>query len=62
MYQRPIRNSYSEKSPGERFCDVIIDGDEVILKSRVKGSEAKIKYDDLCNQVDIAKQMAQKRS
>lgn len=61
MYQRAIRNSYSEKNPGERFCDVFIDGDEVILRSRVKGNEAKIKYDDLCNQVDIAKELAKKK-
>lgn len=59
MVRKTILNLRSTKPQPPRFCDVIVDGDEVTLEVKVdKDKVETINWDDLEYQVQVAKKMA----
>ncbi|MGI6633821.1 MAG: hypothetical protein ACOX7B_01395 [Christensenellales bacterium] len=58
MVKRPIRNLQSNKPIQPRFCDVIIEGDQVFLEKKSdKNKYEKISWDDVVYQVEAAKKI-----
>lgn len=56
MIKRPIRNLHSDRPTPPRFCNVIIDGDEVFLENKTdKNKYQTIPWDDVVYQVEAAK-------
>ncbi len=59
MVRKTILNLRSTKPQPPRFCDVIVDGDEVTLEVKMdKDKVETINWDDLEYQVQVAKKMA----
>lgn len=59
MVRKSILNLRSTKPQPPRFCDVIVDGDEVTLEVKMdKDKLETINWDDLEYQVMVAKKMA----
>ena len=59
MVRKSILNLRSTKPQPPRFCDVIVDGDEVTLEVKMdKDKIETINWDDLEYQVKVAKKMA----
>ncbi len=57
--QRPIRNLHSDKPTPPRFCDVIVDGDSVLLQKKSdKNTYETIPWEDVVHQVKIAREQA----
>ncbi len=58
MTKRPIRDLHSDTRSQKRFCDVVIDGDEIYLEKKVgrNGYEI-IAWKDVVYQVDAAKEI-----
>lgn len=57
--RKQILNLRSTKPQAPRFCDVIVEGDEVTLEVKTdKDKVETINWDDLEYQVKIAKKMA----
>ena len=56
MVKRSIRDLHSSKLTQPRFCDVIIEGDQVFLEKKSdKNKYEKISWDDVVYQVEAAK-------
>lgn len=56
MIKYPIRDLHSDKQTPPRFCDVIIEGDEIFLEKKSdKNKYEKIPWDDVVYQVEAAK-------
>ncbi len=56
-----IYNLHSTKTPKPRVCDVIVEGDRVILEvKRDNDSVETLEWDDLVYQVNVAKDMSNK--
>lgn len=59
MIKRPIRNLHSDMQTQTRFCDVVIDGDNVYLEQKKeKNTYVTISWDDVVYQVEVAKNKA----
>jgi len=59
MVKRPIRDLHSCKATQPRFCDVIVEGDQVFLEKKSdKNKYEKISWDDVVYQVEAAKNIA----
>ncbi len=57
--RKSIVNLHSEKQQPPRFCDVIVEGNDIQLEVKSdKGKLEKIPWDDVVYQVEVAKQMA----
>jgi len=57
--KRPIRDLHSDKQTQTRFCDVVIDGDNVYLEQKKeKNTYVTISWDDVVYQVKAAKDKA----
>lgn len=59
MLRRQIYNLHSDKQQPPRFCDVIVEGNNVKLEVKNdKGKLESIPWEDVVYQVDAAKKMA----
>ena len=59
MIKSPIRDLHSNKQIQTRFCDVVIDGDNVYLEQKKeKNTYVTISWDDVVYQVKAAKDKA----
>ena len=62
MLRRQIYNLHSDKQQPPRFCDVIVEDDDVKLEVKNdKGKLESIPWDDVVYQVNAAKKMAVKQ-
>ncbi len=60
MLRKAIRDLQSDSPTPPRFCDVVVDGDEVYLEQKKgKNKYITISWEDIVYQVDIAKKTAQ---
>ncbi len=58
MLRKRIYNLHSDRQPPPRFCDVIVEGDDVKLEVKTdKGKLESIPWDDVVYQVNAAKSM-----
>ncbi|MCD7825244.1 MAG: hypothetical protein LUH14_04700 [Clostridiaceae bacterium] len=56
MIKKPIRNLHSDRPVPPRFCDVIIEGNQIYLeKKNDKNNYEKIPWEDVVFQVEAAK-------
>ena len=56
MIEKPIRDLHSSKPTPPRFCDVIVDGDQIFLELKEKRPiNKRICWDDVVYQVEAAK-------
>lgn len=56
MVKRPAQNLHSDKPTPPRFCDVIVEGDNVFLEKKSdKNKYEKIPWEDVVYQVEAAK-------
>jgi hypothetical protein len=59
MIKRPIRDLHSDRQTQTRFCDVVIDGNNVYLEQKKeKNTYVTISWDDVVYQVEAAKEKA----
>ena len=59
LIRQPIRNLSSSKPVPPRFCDVIVEGDEVTLEVKTdKNKYETISWNDMKYQVEAAKKKA----
>lgn len=57
MSKRPIRDLHSDKQTPPRFCDVVIENDQVYLEQkRDKNKYEKIRWEDVVYQVEAFKE------
>lgn len=54
MIKKPIRNLHTSKTTPPRFCDVIVDGENVYLEQKIKDKYVKIPWEDVLHQVKAA--------
>jgi hypothetical protein len=56
MIEKAIRDLHSGKTTPPRFCDVIVDGDQIFLELKEKRPVSKrISWDDVVYQVEAAR-------
>ena len=55
MIRKPIRNFHTSRSMPPRFCDVIVDGENVYLEQKIsKDKYVTIPWEDVVHQVKAA--------
>ena len=56
MLRKAIRDLHSDSPTPPRFCDVVIDGNEVYLEQKKGNKYITISWEDFLYQVNIAKE------
>lgn len=60
MVKRPIRDLHSDRQTPPRFCDVVIEDDNIYLEQKKdKNQYVKISWEDVVYQVEAAKAASQ---
>lgn len=62
MIKMAVRNLHSTKPTPPRFCDVIVNGEEVQLEIKIDKRVETIPWEDVLHQVEVAKEMAAKKA
>lgn len=55
LVKKPIRDLHSARPTPPRFCDVVIDGEQIYLEQKKQGRFEKILWADVVYQVEAAR-------